>query len=106
VKNFHKSATVFATRFHPDTTEDEIYSYVSLQFVGAKDIKCEKLQTKFNAYASFKLSMTWISFKDYLDIENWPVGIFVKRLYSLTANSSSIAEAPSSAETPKNKIQS
>ena len=43
VKNFKKPAEVFSTRFHPETSEDKITSFVASQFSGAKDIKCKKL---------------------------------------------------------------
>ena len=50
----------------------------------ASDITCEKLKTKWETYASFKISMTGISFKDSLDKQNWPEGIFVKRFYHVS----------------------
>ena len=84
VKNYHKPAEVFVSRFHPDTSEQEVQEYVCSQFSDASDITCEKLKTKWDSYASFKISMTGISFKDSLDIENWPEGIFVKRFYHVS----------------------
>ena len=90
VKNYHKPAEVFVSRFHPDTSEQEVQEYVCSQFSDASDITCEKLKTKWDSYASFKISMTGISFKDSLDIENWPEGIFVKRFYHV----SNVSEDP------------
>ena len=77
---------MFATRFHPETSEDEITSFVASQFSGAKDIKCKKLKTKFDSYSSFRISISSISFKDSLGVENWPEGIFVKRYYVVPGN--------------------
>ena len=81
VKNYHKPAEVFVSSFHTNTSEQKVQEYVCSQFSNASDITCEKLKTKWDSYASFKISMTGISFKDFLDIENRPEDIIVKSFY-------------------------
>ena len=41
---------------------------------------------KTDSYSSFKISISGISFKNSLDVENWPEGMFVKRYYFVPSN--------------------
>ena len=59
-KPFH----VFATRFVPNTSLNEVKDFVTNQF-GA-EVTCIKLATKFNSYSSFKITTTNVSQKDVL----------------------------------------
>ena len=71
---------MFATRFLPNTSPNEVKDFVTNQF-GA-ELTCIKLATKFNSYSSFKI--TNVSQKDVLDMDKWPEGILVKKFYSKT----------------------
>jgi hypothetical protein len=89
-----KLVHLFVTRLDPDTTCDDVTSCVidsvseSLNFSLNKDnIKCEQLKTKFNTYASFRVSAAVDepmknSVIDLLMSGNgWPVGVLVRRFF-------------------------
>ena len=43
-----RPAVVFATRFSPETTANDITKFIRQQFPGLTDIKCTELPTKFD----------------------------------------------------------
>ena len=77
-----RPAVLFATRFSPETTANDITKFTGQQFPALTDIKCTKLPTKFDTYSSFKLEIIGVDIKDALNLELWPVGILVKKFYS------------------------
>lgn len=44
--------------------------------------KCEKLKTKFDSYASFKIDVMCNDVNAFYNAENWPEGTFVRRFFS------------------------
>ena len=79
---FTKPAEVFVSRLSPDTTEKEVENFAWSQFEKASEIKCEQLTTKFPTYSSFVVTITGVSFKESLNLNNWPSGSLVKRFYA------------------------
>jgi len=89
-----KTVHLFVTRLDPNTACDDVTSCVvdsvsnSLNIMLHKDnIKCERLKTKFDTYASFRVSTAVDeSIKDsVIDLlmsgDGWPVGVLVRRFY-------------------------
>ena len=87
VKPILKPAQVFLSRLHPDTTEEEIKNFAVKQFVSATAVTCKKLDTKYSSYSSFCIVLNGVSFKESINVENWPSGTLVKRFYSSVSNS-------------------
>ncbi|KAG8314528.1 hypothetical protein J6590_091024 [Homalodisca vitripennis] len=59
-----------------DTTTNEIENYMKQNGVG--DIRCEKLQTRYSDYSSFKVSDAENHLDTVLNADFWPKGAFVK----------------------------
>ena len=78
-----KPAIVFISRLDPSTKEKDIEKFAKDQFNGLSKVICEKLITKYDTYNSFKVYLYRVTFKDSLNIDNWPEGILVKRFYSV-----------------------
>lgn len=76
LKIAEKQKFVFVSRFSPDTECDEIVKYLKEESV--EGAKCEKLQTRFSSYSSFKVSVSENYFDKVLKSEFWPIGLFVK----------------------------
>ena len=74
-----KRISLFVTRLKPETTPTDIQNYVKEQF--NVDASCEKLETKFDSYSSFKISCVCDSIDKFYDSENWPQNILVRRFY-------------------------
>ena len=81
VKSMQKPIQLFATRFHPDTAAEDIESFVKAQFEKVEDALCSSLTTKYNSYASFKITLRGILLHDCLDMEKRPEGILVKKFF-------------------------
>ena len=77
-----KPIKIFLSRLDPETTEDDLQQDSSSQFKAASHITCEKLSTKFPSYSSFRIILTSISYSDGLNVENWLLGIPVKKFCS------------------------
>ncbi len=77
VKGRH--ASVFLSRLSPDTTTDEIVKY-------AKDhlkltIKCNRLTTKYDTYASFKVDTQCNDTELLFNPGSWPEDILVRKFF-------------------------
>ena len=81
VKKVLKPAKIFATRFEPDITADDLKGYLNKQFPNATNIDCKKLATKYPSYASFCLTLNNVEYKDCFNDNNWPAGILIKKFY-------------------------
>ena len=91
-----RSIDLFISRLSPDCRESDICDSVSAVLAGESEagtlavdrIKCVKLTTKFDSYASFHLSV----FVDaschrnilqlLMDADSWPCGILVRRFFN------------------------
>jgi hypothetical protein len=89
-----KPVNVFVSRFSPDTRCEDICAYVHDAvhatmniLLSPHNIRCEKLQTKFDTYASFAVTvMAEGSVKDefislLMSSDAWPEGILVRKYY-------------------------
>ena len=79
VAKLSKPAEAFISRFKPDTSTLEIESFAKTQFSHAISILCTKLNTKYDSYSSFHITLTGITFSESVNPENWPEGVLVKR---------------------------
>nr|XP_006823137.1 PREDICTED: uncharacterized protein LOC102807118 [Saccoglossus kowalevskii] len=70
---------LFVTRLAPSTTEQDICSYVNQVF--DIKVKCEKLETKFDTYASFQVKTTISLARCLLSPTSWPNGILIPKFY-------------------------
>ena len=81
IQMHRKPADVFVSRLNPNTTIDDVKSFVSSQFKSAHTMLCQQLKTRYDAYASFYVEIDGISFNEALNSDNWPAGLLVKRFY-------------------------
>ena len=81
IQMHRKPADVFVSRLNPNTTIDEVKSFVSSQFKSAHTTLCQQLKTRYDTYASFYVQIDGISFNEALNLDNWPEGVLVKRFY-------------------------
>ena len=93
---------LFVFRQSPDSSENVVCDSVSKIFnvhidagkLSASNVKCVKLDTKYNSYASFHVSLAVNAecFNDIItcvmDPEMWPLGIMVRRFYNQTKHHS------------------
>ena len=82
---------VFVTRLDPNTTSDDLTECVSERIgslnitVERANVKCEKLKTKFDTYASFCISVLVDSVvkQDVIQLlvsgDSWSQGVLVRR---------------------------
>ena len=72
--------SVFVSRLDPsvscDTLSDYIYDVHSI------NAKCEQLVTKYNTYASFKVDVTCNDISTFLDADNWPQGVYLRKFFN------------------------
>ncbi len=74
----------FVTRLSPDTTEDDITNHILDVFkVSRADIGVTKLVTKYDSYASFRITCSNLDDASlFYDESKWPEGTFVKRFHT------------------------
>jgi len=53
---YMKPAEIFVSRLDVDTTLNDSKFYALSQFSSATDVVCEKLRTRYDTYASFKIT--------------------------------------------------
>ncbi|XP_006821973.1 uncharacterized protein LOC100368535 [Saccoglossus kowalevskii] len=70
---------LFVSRLHPSTTNEDMLSF--MRSLGINDVKVTMLKTKFDTYASCKLTMSFATSKTLLDADNWPNDILIRRFY-------------------------
>ena len=84
-----KTIDIFVSRLHPDTEESDVTTCVSenIQENYAKSISCEKLNTKYNNYSSFHVSVNVDSYdmpkvlESLMSAEAWPKGVLIRRYF-------------------------
>ena len=81
IKAIKKPLTLFASRFKPETTEDNIQDFLK-QNLSCTEISCVKLKTRKEFYASFKITIIGAEMKQAFNMDIWPDGILVKKFYS------------------------
>ena len=72
-------SSVFISRLSPDTSCEDIIKYAndSLKL----SVKCEKLKSKFDSYASFKIDVVCNNPAMLYNPESWPSGILVRKFF-------------------------
>lgn len=76
LKSVDKFKWVFISRCAPDTSVEDIVSYITCD--GIEISKSEKLKTKYSDYSSFKVCILDKYFERVLCPDFWPEGVFVK----------------------------
>ncbi len=74
-----RHTAVFLSRLDPDTKCDDIIEYARDNL--KMSITCEKLQTKFDTYSSFKIDVTCIDPSTLLNCDKWPAGVLIRKFY-------------------------
>jgi len=77
LKAAQKPVVLFISRVDPDTTQEEVEKFANIHFQKT-EIHCEKLKTRYNFYASFKVTLQGVEMEDALSSHIWPSGILVK----------------------------
>ncbi len=74
----------FVTRLSPDTTEGDITNHIIDVFEFSRaDISVTKLVTKYDSYASFRITCSNLEDASlFYDESKWPEGTFVKRFHT------------------------
>jgi len=81
LKAAQKPVVLFISRVDPDTTKEEVEKFANIHFQKT-EIQCEKLKTRYNFYAFFKVPLQGVEMEDALSSHIWPSGILVKN-YSM-----------------------
>ena len=71
---------IFVTRLAPETKKSDISSHIEL-YSGVKPTQVEKLQTKFNTYASFKITCDNPTHNAMMNVHAWPRNALVRDYY-------------------------
>ena len=71
-------ASVFATRFEPQVTCDDILIYLNYRLSAKLPVKVASLETKHNSYASFHITCDCDDPSVCMDPSLWPENIFVR----------------------------
>ena len=79
LKAAQKRVVLFILRVDPDTTQ-EVEKFANIHFQKT-EAHCEKLKTRYNLYASFKVTLQGVEMKDGLGSHVWPSGILVKKFF-------------------------
>lgn len=79
IKTAERLKHVFVSRCKSDTVPGDIESYLKQE--GVSSVKCDKLNTRYSDYTSFKISIPESHFKSVLKSDFWPKGIFVKEFF-------------------------
>ena len=80
LKAAQKPVVLFVSRVDPDTTQEEVEKFANNHFQKT-EIHCEKLKTRCNFYASFKVTLQGVEMEDALSSHIWPSGILVKKFF-------------------------
>ena len=80
LKAAQKPVVLFISRVDPDTTKEEVENFANIHFQKT-EIHCEKLKTRYNFYASFKVTLQGVEMEDALSSHIWPSGILVKKFF-------------------------
>jgi len=80
LKAAQKLVVLFILRVDPDTTKEEVEKFANIHFQKT-EIHCEKLETRYNFYASFKVTLQGVEMEDALSSHIWPSGILVKKFF-------------------------
>jgi len=80
LKAAQKPVVLFISRVDPGTTQEEVEKFANSHFQNT-EAHCEKLKTRYNFYASFKVTLQGVEMEDALGSHVWPTGILVKKFF-------------------------
>ena len=72
-----RSLSVFISRLDPTVSIDELSLYI--KSVHNLDANCEKLKTKYDSYASFKIEVVCNNASKFFNPENWLAGVYLRK---------------------------
>ena len=72
--------SLFVSRLKPDVTDDDVKDFVDRMFDVTCD--CEKLETRYDTYSSFKINVNCNDISMFFDAEKWPAGVLVRKFFS------------------------
>ena len=72
--------SIFVSRLDPSVSCDALSAYI--HHVHSIDANCEKLITKYNTYASFKVNVTCNDMSTFLDPDKWPQGVYLRKFFN------------------------
>ena len=89
-----KRVSLFVSRLPPGTDDKAVEMYVKEQ-TGAEDVIATKLQTRYQAYQSYRLDVTNPTVDDVLNPEIWAEGLLIRRFYPKKSDpATSLASRP------------
>lgn len=80
IKTVERQSWLFVSRVHPDVGKDEVMTFLSGN--GVESANCEKLETKFNSYSSFKIGIPFDKLDLVLSPDFWPSGVLIRKFIS------------------------
>ena len=99
-------ASVFATRFEPQVTCDDILVYLNSRLSVKLPVKVSSLETKHDSYASFHITCECDNPSVFMDPFLWPDDIFVRWWRSPRSPVLSLGDSPSVTPSPVNSRRS
>ena len=76
----NRRLSIFLSRLMPDMEEEEVKQYVNSEFL--VDFTCEKLQTRYDSYSSFKVEGFCDNVDMFYDASKWPKGVLVRKYFT------------------------
>ena len=75
-----RKAEFFLSRLDPLTTVEDILSHVKA-YLKSNDVQCERLQTRYNSYASFRVTVDNRFYKRMINAGMWPEYVVFRRYF-------------------------
>ena len=79
LKGVSAKSSLFISRLSPSTSSKDIESFVKENF--NINVECQKLVTKYDTYASFKILLDIRYFDTLLNPSNWPEYVLVRKFF-------------------------
>ena len=75
----NRQSSVFLSRLSPETTCDHIKNFAKTSL--NIDVTCEKLETRYNTYSSFRVDGICSDPNVMYNPDKWPCGVLVRKFY-------------------------
>ena len=75
-----RKAEFFLSRLDPLTTVEDILSHVKV-YLKSNDVQCKRLQTRYNRYASFRVTVDNRFYKRMINADMWPEYVVFRRYF-------------------------
>lgn len=76
LRTVEQKLVLFVSRIHPEVTEDKVKDYLNRN--GVQDTTCEKLNTRYNTYCSYKVTLSKNHSESVLNANFWPAGTLIR----------------------------